>query len=72
MDFGANALYASVFLSAVGVGFFVYGKKQRRAPQLVGGLLLMVFPYFVTGAGWMLLTGGAVVLGIVLAVRYGL
>ena len=72
MDLGANALCASVLLSAVGLGFFVYGKKQRRSPQLVGGLLLMLFPYFVSGAGWMLLTGGALVLAIVFAVRAGL
>lgn len=39
---------AWLFLSLIpgGIGFvlFVYGKKQQRLPQLVGGLLLMVYP----------------------------
>ena len=41
---------AWLFLSLIpgGIGFvlFVYGKKQQRLPQLVGGILLMVYPYF--------------------------
>ena len=33
-----------------GAGFvlFVYGKKQQRWPQLVAGLVFMVYPYFAT------------------------
>jgi len=43
---------AWVFLSLLpsGVCFllFVYGKKRQRWPQLVVGMLLMVYPYFAT------------------------
>lgn len=37
-----------VLFSGIGVGFFIYGKKQSAAVPLICGLLLMVFPYFVT------------------------
>ena len=66
---------ASIFLSLIvsGVGFvlFVYGRKQERWPQLVAGLVLMVYPYFVGGALPMLAVGAAIVGGVWLAVRNG-
>ena len=42
----ALLLWGLVF-SSVGLGFFVYGKKQQRLVPLLCGLALMVFPYFV-------------------------
>ena len=36
-----------VLFSSIGLGFFVYGKKQSRLVPLVAGLALMVYPYFV-------------------------
>jgi hypothetical protein len=56
----------------VGFGIFIYGKKQLRIPQLVVGLALMVYPYFVASPGWMLGIGSALMLGLWLAVRAGL
>jgi hypothetical protein len=32
----ANALLASVIIGSVGMGLFMYGKRQRRTPHLVG------------------------------------
>ena len=37
-----------MLFGSVGLGFFVYGKKQQRMIPLVAGIGLMVFPYFVT------------------------
>jgi len=37
-----------LLLGSVGLGFFLYGKKQRVVVPLVCGLALMVFPYFVS------------------------
>jgi hypothetical protein len=71
MDEGTN-LIVSMFAGTVGLALLVYGKKQTRIPQMVVGLLMMVYPYFMPNA---LFTGGvAVVLlgGLVLAVRGGL
>jgi predicted membrane protein len=49
-----------LLFGSVGLGFFVYGKKQRAVVPLVCGLVLMIFPYFVSNT--LLL----VVIGIVL------
>ena len=72
MDFTPGSLFASLIISAVGTGFFIYGKKQERWPQLVTGCALMGYPYVVTSVPWMI--GIAVVLVGALygAVRAGL
>ena len=36
-----------VLFSSIGLGFFVYGKKQSRLIPLISGLALMIYPYFV-------------------------
>lgn len=72
MDIDANGMLASLLVSTVGLGFFVFGKKQRRAPQLVIGLALMVFPYFVSGPLLILGVGAALISLVPLALRLGL
>ncbi len=37
----------SVLFSSIGLGFFMYGKKQQKLMPLTCGLGLMVYPYFV-------------------------
>ncbi|WMP18756.1 hypothetical protein [Thiothrix lacustris] len=44
----ATLLWGLLF-GSIGMGYFMYGKKQQRAIPLVCGLGLMVFPYFVSG-----------------------
>ena len=44
-----NTLISGFLVSTVGLGFFMYGKKQGRAPQIAFGVLAMVYPYFVGG-----------------------
>jgi hypothetical protein len=41
-------LWFSLLFSSIGIGYFVYGKKQRRALPLMSGVVLCVYPYFVT------------------------
>ena len=36
-----------LLFASLGLGYFIYGKKQRAVVPLVCGLALMVFPYFV-------------------------
>jgi hypothetical protein len=36
-----------VLFGSVGLGFFMYGRKQRVVVPLICGLVLMVFPYFI-------------------------
>lgn len=47
MDSPASLVWQLLF-SAAGAGYFIYGKKQRATVPFVCGLVLMVFPYFVS------------------------
>jgi len=47
MNFDTGSLISSLIISCAGWGFFMYGKKAGRMWPLVGGLVLMVFPYFI-------------------------
>jgi hypothetical protein len=52
-----------LLFGSIGLGYFIYGKKQRAPVPLVCGLGLMIFPYFVPNT--MLLIGvGAVLIAI--------
>jgi len=64
-------LFISLLVSSVGYVAFVYGKRQSRAPQLLAGLTLMIFPYVVDGALRMVLIAAAIVLAMWIAVRLG-
>lgn len=46
-----------VLFSSIGLGYFVYGKQQRRAIPLLCGLSLMVYPYFISGHLFLVLIG---------------
>jgi len=43
-----SLLLWGLLFGSVGFGFFLYGRKQKAAVPLVCGLVLMVFPYFVS------------------------
>ena len=53
----ANAFFWAFMFGAVGLGYFVYGKKQQRLTPLLCGIALMVYPYFVSGALLVVLIG---------------
>ncbi len=44
----AASLFWGFLFGSIGVGFFIYGKKQQRMVPLFCGVVLMVFPYFVS------------------------
>jgi tellurite resistance protein TehA-like permease len=66
-----TSLLVSVLISAVGVGFFLYGKKQQRWPQLVVGIVLIGYTYFVSSVAVMLAIAVGLVVALWLAVRMG-
>ena len=72
MDLDAGSLIASLIVSSIGLVAFIYGKRQSRAPQMVVGVALMAYPYFVSNV--FLQAGIAIVLlaGLWLAIRLGL
>ncbi len=67
----AGWMFAGLAVSTVGFALFIYGKKQLRIPQLVTGIALMIYPYFVHSPLWILGIGGALVAGLWLTVRAG-
>ena len=71
MDFSTGGMMWSLSLGTLGMGLFMYGKKQDRYPQLIGGMALMVVPYFVSGTAWTVGTAAAIFAAIVLAVNAG-
>ncbi|MFV7500244.1 amino acid transport protein [Acinetobacter pittii] len=40
-------LFLGVIFSSIGVGYFLYGKKQKMTVPFTVGLVLMIFPYFI-------------------------
>ena len=55
----AQLLWAMLF-GSIGLGFFIYGKKQKAVIPFVTGIGLFVFPYFITDVYMMVLTGVAI------------
>jgi len=45
-----SSLLWGLLFGSIGLGFFIYGKRQRNAVPLICGLLLMIFPYFVSNS----------------------
>ena len=41
-------LLLALLFGSFGLGFFVYGRKQQEVVPLICGLVLMVFPYFIS------------------------
>ena len=65
-----GTIIAGFIISTLGLSFFLYGKKQRRVPQLVVGMLLMVAPFVVTNPLWMSVTAILLLVGMRIALRY--
>lgn len=48
-----------LLFSSIGLGFFLYGKKQQRLVPLLCGLALMLYPYFVPNVYLLVAIGAA-------------
>jgi len=58
MESTAQLLWG-VVLGSIGLGFFIYGKKQKAVVPLIVGIVLMILPYFISN-GYLLAAAGAV------------
>ena len=54
-----SVLLWGLLFSSIGLGFFVYGKKQKAVVPLVCGLGLMIYPYFVSNTVLLVAIGAA-------------
>ena len=64
----ASLLWGLLF-SSIGLGFFIYGKRQRAVVPLLCGLVLMIFPYFVSNTV-LLVAIGVVLMALPYFLRY--
>ena len=52
-----STLILGIIFGSVGLGFFVYGKKQAALIPLFSGIGLMVVPYFISNIYFLILAG---------------
>lgn len=71
IDLDPGGIFLELIVGSVGLALFVYGKKAERWPHLGAGLLLMVYPYFVSGAIQMLTIGAAIGVGLAVMLYLG-
>lgn len=56
-----SSLLLGMVFSAIGLGFFIYGRKQKVAMPLICGIALMVTPYFVSNNALLVAIGVALI-----------
>lgn len=64
--FDAKFLFASLIWGSIGGGYWLYGKKQRSTPAMVGGAAMVSASYFIDSALLMTL----VCIGLIVGVYY--
>lgn len=52
-----SVLLCMVIFGAFGMGYFLWGKNQARFVAIIAGILLCVYPYFITDLLWMIVIG---------------
>jgi hypothetical protein len=65
----SSTLLWGILYGSIGMGYFVYGKKQQRVGALLSGVGLMVFPYFVSNA-WLSIVIGIALMALPFFMRY--
>jgi hypothetical protein len=63
-------LFASLLWGSIGIGFCIYGKKQRSAPPWIGGIALIAISYLIRSPLWMSLASVGIIAGIWFWSRY--
>ena len=64
-----SLLLWGLLYGSIGLGFFMYGRKQKAVVPLICGLALMIFPYFVANT-ILLVAIGAVLIAVPYFVRF--
>lgn len=47
-----ESLFAAILFGAIGMGAFVHGKRTGHGKPMIIGIVLMIYPYFVS-EGWL-------------------
>lgn len=54
-----SQLFIGLVAGAIGVGYFVYGRREGRFAPMLCGIALCVYPYLVTGTLALCVIGAA-------------
>jgi hypothetical protein len=71
VHFDAGWIIASLIVSSVGFILLNYGRKFARVPQILVGLAMLIYPYFVSGVLANALIAVGLLAALWLAVRLG-
>jgi hypothetical protein len=61
-EVSSSLLFLGLLFGSIGLGFFIYGKKQSSIVPLICGVLLMVVPYFISNALLLFAVGAVLVM----------
>jgi len=53
----STSLLLSLLFGSIGMGYFIYGKKQQHGIALITGAALCIFPYFVSNVLLVIIIG---------------
>ncbi len=60
MESESMLIWGMVF-GSIGLGFFIYGKKQKAIVPLITGIALFIFPYFIPDITMLVIIGAILV-----------
>jgi hypothetical protein len=69
--FNTSTLFASLLWGSVGVGYWIYGKKQQSLAAMVGGILMVVVSYFAGSALVMSVLALGIAAGVYFMIKRG-
>jgi hypothetical protein len=69
--FNASFLFASLIWGSIGMGYFIYGKKQGSWVPMVGGIAMMAVSYVGGTALIMSLISIAIIVGVYVLLKEG-
>jgi hypothetical protein len=67
----ANYLFASLIWGSVGLGYFIFGKRQQSFVPMIAGLVMIGVSYFVGSALVMSLICVAIIVAVYVLVKQG-
>lgn len=62
--FNTSFLFASLVWGSMGVGYFIYGKRQQSLAAMIGGIVMVTLSYFISSALAMSLVCMGIMLGV--------
>ena len=65
----SSTLLWGLLYGSIGMGYFVYGKRQQRVVALLSGIGLIIFPYFVSNI-WLSIAIGVALMALPYFFRY--